>query len=268
MNADLDNDIDRLYAAPRDQFVRDRNALARKLRQSGDKTTASEVAALRKPTLVAWTVNQLAHTKRRDVDLLLDAGKRIIDAQQASISTGGRSELDAAQTSLRKAVNGLTEAAGAILGPDAGKATLTRIAETLRTAATAATGRELLARGRLETELSETGWEIVAAFTPAPRGKSRPDPDDTAAAGREAAAPSPAAEIKAQTKRLRDLKKSYAAAERRRRDARSKEQRAADHLEELRDARSKADAELEALDNEIASVEQHLAELRHDGNAT
>ena len=52
---------------------------------------------------------------RRNVDLLLDAGKRIIDAQEASIARGGRDDLDAAQASLRKAVNGLTEQASAIL---------------------------------------------------------------------------------------------------------------------------------------------------------
>ena len=46
-------------------------------------------------------------------------------------------------------------AASAILGPDASKTTLTRVAETLRTAATAAEGRELLARGRLSEELSD-----------------------------------------------------------------------------------------------------------------
>ena len=91
MNVDLDNDIARLYVAPREQFVRERDDLARTLRKSGDRSAASEVAALRKPTLVAWTVNQLAHTERRDVDLLLDAGKRIIDAQQASIAKGGAS---------------------------------------------------------------------------------------------------------------------------------------------------------------------------------
>ena len=110
MNVDLDNDIDRLYVAPREEFVRERDALVRALREAGDRDAAAEVGALRKPTLVAWTVNQLAHKERRDIDLLLDAGKRIIDAQEASIAKGGRADLDAAQASLRRAVNGLTAA--------------------------------------------------------------------------------------------------------------------------------------------------------------
>ena len=184
MNVDLDNDIDRLYVAPREEFVRERDALVRALRAAGDRAAAAEVGALRKPTLVAWTVNQLAHKERRDVDLLLDAGKRIIDAQESSIAKGGRADLDAAQASLRRAVNGLTEQASAILGPDASKTTLTRVAETLRTAATAPAGRELLARGRLSEELSGTGWEIVAGFAPSPRATSKRAAKQVDAAGR------------------------------------------------------------------------------------
>src|SRR6476659_8437128 len=107
------------------------------------------------------------HTRRREVDLLLDAGKRLVAAQQASISKGSRSELDAAQVSLRKSVASLTDAAGKILGTRASTSTLARVAETLRAAATVAEGRELLARGCLVEELSDTGWDLVAALTPA-----------------------------------------------------------------------------------------------------
>lgn len=257
MNVELDNAIGDLYVAPRDQFVKDRDALARGLRNEGDRAAAADVHALRKPTLVAWTVNQLAHTNRRDVDLLLDAGKRIIDAQRSSIAKGGRTELDAAQKSLREAVNGLTESAGTILGPDASTTTLTRIAETLRTAATAPSARELLARGRLTQEMSETGWDIVATF-PQPTRRARPKPkSDT-----ERAAPSRAAEIADQVERLQSVQKSYAAARKRQDGARKKERAAAEHLAELQAARALADEELELLENEIASAEQRLAELR------
>ena len=86
--------------------------------------------------------------------------------QQASITKGERASLDAAQSSLRAAISGLTESAREILGDRASRATLTHVAETLRAAATGAEGRELLARGRLTEELSETGWEIVAGLTP------------------------------------------------------------------------------------------------------
>jgi chromosome segregation ATPase len=260
MNVDLDNDIDRLYVAPREEFVRERDALVRTLRKAGDRDAAAEVGALRKPTLVAWTVNQLAHKERRDIDLLLDAGKRIIDAQESSIAKGGRADLDAAQSSLRRAISGLTAQASAILGPEASKTTLARVAETLRTAATAPAGRELLARGRLSEELSATGWEIVAGFAPSPRAKSKragkqvDAPPDTAAKR--------AAEIQAQARRLRELKASLTAAEKRQRTASRQERAAAERLEDLRAARSDADAEVDSLGDEIAKAERALAELR------
>lgn len=259
MNVDLDHAIGDLYVAPRDQFVKDRDALARRLRDDGDRAAAADVHALRKPTVVAWTVNQLAHTNRRDVDLLLDAGKRIIDAQRSSIAKGGRTELDAAQKSLREAVNGLTESAGTILGPDASTTILTRIAETLRTAATAPTARELLARGRLTQEMSETGWDIVATFPqPTRRAKPKPKPKSNG----EPAAPSRAAELADHAQQLQSLETSYAAARKRQDGARKKERAAAEHLAELQAARAAADEELELLEKEIASAEQRLAELR------
>ena len=266
MNNDLDSDIDRLYTAPRDQFVGERDALARKLRADGHRDAAAEIAALRKPTLVAWTVNQLTHTERREVDLLLDAGKRIIDAQQASISSGGRTELDAAQASLRRAVNGLTESARSILGPEASKTTLTRIAETLRTAATAPEGRELLARGRLTEELSGTGWEIVAGFSPAPPAQpAKAKRGAKGAAPPPKASPGPRSQIPAQEKRLQELKQSRAAAAKKQQHARRQERAAAKHLEKLQAASSKADAELEAIERDIAKVEQRIDELRDAG---
>jgi len=260
VNVDLYNDIDRLYVAPRDQFVRERDSLARALRKAGDRETATQVAGLRKPTLVAWTINQLAATRRREVDLLLDAGQRIIDAQQASISSGARAELDAAQASLRRAVSTLTESASALLGPEASRTTVARIAETLRTAATAPAGRELLARGQLTEELSETGWEIVAGFSPGP--PARPKRGGNAAAEPRKAPPSPAAELRAQEKRLRELERAHAAAERKQREAGRQERTAADRLEELRASRSIADAQVEAIETEIAEVERRVAELR------
>ncbi len=168
---DLAAGIDRLYALPLEEFIAARNELARDLKKDGEADAAAEVAALKKPTLVAWAVNQLAHTRRREVDLLLDAGKRLVDAQQASIAKGNRTELDTAQTSLRNAVRGLTEAAAGILGKRSSASTLAKVAETLRSAATGAEGRELLARGRLAEDLSETGWDIVATLTPAPAGR-------------------------------------------------------------------------------------------------
>ena len=228
------------------------------------ESTAAEVAALRKPTLVAWTVNQLAYTRRRDIDLLLDAGQRIIDAQKASISSGGRTSSTLprrpfARPSTRSPKR-QARSWGRIQQDDAHP-----VAETLRTAATAPAGRELLARGQLTEELSGTGWEIVAGFEPGPRAK--PKRGGRAAAESASATPtSRGAELKAEQKRLAELKKTHAAAAKTQRDARLEERAAAAQLEKLHETRLEADAKLEAIEKDIASVEQRVADLRDGPN--
>ena len=172
VSVDLEAEIDDLYVAPLDQFVRRRDALARSLKQAGERPSADRVAGLRKPSLVAWAVNQLARTRRRDVDLLLDAGRRIVDAQQASITKGERASLDAAQSSIRSSDLRVDRIRAGDSRRSCRPSTLTHVAETLRAAATGAEGRELLARGRLTEELSETGWEIVGR--PDARARERP----------------------------------------------------------------------------------------------
>jgi hypothetical protein len=241
VNAERAGDVDRLFSVPLDRFVSERNALVTELKREGDAEAAAEVAALRKPSLVAWTVNRLAYERRRDVDLLLDAGKRLVDAQQASITQGGRGDLDAAQGALRRAVETLIEAARDVLGERASAGTVTRVAETLRSAATSPSGRELLARGRLVDEVSETGWDVVASLTPAP-ARSKPSPsrkkDDSAARGQQQA-------------ELRRLEQARAAAEKRVRSAARREQGAADRLAEAQSARAAAEEELAGLEREI-----------------
>ena len=55
---------DDLYGLPLDRFVAERGALAKALRADGRRDEASRVAALRKPSVAAWAVNQLARTQR------------------------------------------------------------------------------------------------------------------------------------------------------------------------------------------------------------
>ena len=249
--ADLDRAGDGLYALPLEDFVPARNELAKRLRKDGDKEGAADVAARRKPTLVAWAVDQLAHTRRREVDLLLDAGKRLVDAQQASLSKGGQTELDAAQASLRKSVATLTDAAGKVLGGRASASTLTRVSETLRAAATGAEGRELLARGCLVEELSDTGWDIVATLSPGPPRERSSRTTEARPAERN----KPSAEDHRRAKQLEELGGARTAAEKRVAAARRKEDAAAERLADAQAARLAAEDELAEVTREIARLE-------------
>ena len=82
----LEAEIDHLYALDPAAFTAARDGLARELREAGKREEAAQVKQLRKPTLPAWTINQLARQERRAVDLLLDAGHRLLDAQQGLVS--------------------------------------------------------------------------------------------------------------------------------------------------------------------------------------
>ena len=176
-----DDELDRLFAAPLGEFIAVRNVLARELRAEGKKEDADEVAALKKPPVPVWVVNQLARRERRDVDLLLDVGHRLRAAAGESDPSKARQAFDSAREAEREALSRLAKAAARLLQEEQGRATqsmLDRVASTLRAAAITEEGRELLARGRLTDELSTTGFDLAAGLTPKgppPRKRERSD---------------------------------------------------------------------------------------------
>jgi hypothetical protein len=260
VSTELEEEIDALYAGRLEHFVSGRNALSRKLKQAGAADTAAEVAALRKPTVAAWAVNQLARTHRRDVDLLLDAGKRIVDAQQTSISQGGRAGLDAARGSLRTAVTDLTASAQQVLGDRAGQTTLTRVAETLRSAATEEKGRELLARGRLTAELSDTGWDTIAALAPAPAPRERDTQRDTKGATKRGQT---SARLKAAQDAVRKEQSAQSAATTQLRKALRDEEHLRERLQAAETAAEETRAEVAAVEQRLRAAEKKLRELEN-----
>ncbi|HEX8105745.1 MAG TPA: hypothetical protein VF533_24225, partial [Solirubrobacteraceae bacterium] len=55
----LDAEVDALFALPLEEFVPARDALAKALRAEKRREDAKAVAALRRPSLGAWAVNQV-----------------------------------------------------------------------------------------------------------------------------------------------------------------------------------------------------------------
>ena len=143
----LDEALDHLYGVDPEAFVAERKRLARELKDAGDAASADAVAKTRKPTVAAWALNQLARKQRRDVDLLLDAGHRLRQAQEGVVGGADRAAFEQAQMTERDALRRLTQHASELLGGASPQA-LAQISSTLRTAAVSEEGRELLARGR------------------------------------------------------------------------------------------------------------------------
>ena len=108
----LDEALDHLYGVDPEAFVAERKRLARELKDAGDAASADAVAKTRKPTVAAWALNQLARKQRRDVDLLLDAGHRLRQAQEGVVGGDDRAAFEQAQKTERDALRRLRHAAG------------------------------------------------------------------------------------------------------------------------------------------------------------
>jgi hypothetical protein len=168
-----DEELNRLYALPLQEFTRARDGLARELRKEGEREAADEVKALAKPSLPAWTVNQLARQEPMQMRALTTAGERLRKAQAELLEGGGPDELQAALQRQRDVVRALVASAERNLeaaGQAATENTLERVRGTLTAAAADEEGAALVERGRLTRELDPAGFGGVAVE---PSGKGR-----------------------------------------------------------------------------------------------
>ena len=90
--AEFQRELDRLFALPLDEFTQARNELARRAREEGQRARAARVMELRKPTLPAWVVNQLARRREVEVRRLIEAGERVAAAQADAMRGRGADE--------------------------------------------------------------------------------------------------------------------------------------------------------------------------------
>ncbi len=235
----LDEAIDELYGADLDAFTAERTRLARELRTEGSRDEALELQQLRKPTVAAWALNQLARRNRRYVDLLLDAGHRLREAQAAALRGEEREAFERARATERDALRRLRKEAERLLREDRGGASpavLSQIDETLRTAAISEEGRERLARGRFTAPLVPEGFGALAGLapeTPPPARPRKPSAADVQRRRREA------------ERRVRDLESAAREAEKRAEKLRRALEEAEREAEAARDAAEDARRELD-----------------------
>ncbi len=229
----LDAAIDGLYAAAPGEFVKRRDELARSLREEGDRETADEVKALRKPTVAAWAVNQLARRERMRLRGLFTAGERLRAAD-------GPEALEQARDDERAAIEELVGAARTLLeeaGHPPSEAVADRVRETLHAAVVDESVGERVRAGRLEREEQATGFG-VAALAAAGKGKSArkaPTEDPRSRKRREAEG------------RLREAGEALTAAERQVKGRQRELEAAERELESRRAAVSRAERDLERL---------------------
>jgi hypothetical protein len=185
---DLEAEIDRLYGLPLDEFVRERDELARRLNRDGDREAAARVKALRKPTVGAWALNQAVRRRRAETDALLNTGQRLRDAHEQLLSGGDPAVLRETMEEERSLTSALADCAEAIASETgkSGPALRDRVRSTLHAAAVDAEVREELAAGRFVREREAVGLgsfgaggsgDAPSAAPPAPRsGRSSAAP--------------------------------------------------------------------------------------------
>jgi hypothetical protein len=148
-------EIDRLYALPLEEFTRERDELAKRLRGNGEPDAAGDVKALKKPSVAAWALNQVRRDRPEDVRNLLDVTEELQRVHRKLSSAGARERLEEAAGMQRDLIRSLVRCASELLeaaGHGASDATLGKVADTLRAAAVDEELREQLARGRVVKE--------------------------------------------------------------------------------------------------------------------
>jgi hypothetical protein len=154
-----DEEIRRLYGLPPDRFTAERNALAKTLRDAGDADAAGKVAALRRPPLSVWAVNQLVRERTPLLRDLWKAGDRLEKAHR------GKGEFGTALEAEREALNELVSSAAELLeraGQAAAEGTLQRVHGTLQAAAADPDARRVIEEGTLEHDLEPPGFDALA----------------------------------------------------------------------------------------------------------
>ena len=176
MTQTFDDEVRALYRGPLDEFVRARQALAKRLKEAGDARDA-EVRELRKPSRSAWAVNQLFAQEPREMAALVGAGERARAVQRHAAAGGDAAPLRDAITAVRAAVPRLTALGGERLaanGHSVGEAILGQVRINLEALALDPAQAAIGARGWLDEDLPRPGFEVIAALqlAAAPPGPS------------------------------------------------------------------------------------------------
>ena len=212
----LSGDAVALFREMPERFITARDALVARLRDEGQSAEAASVKALRKPTVVAWALDQLVVRDPDGLHALLDAGAEVRAAQQAALSSkrGAADRLRAAGAARRAAVADLAAVSIAALeeaGRGAG-AHIDAIVQALEMCSVDPDAGAALAAGTLERPpVAGAGFGDVFGLTPLEGGLDEgglderdPDQGGAGTADRDPQARAPARSANPTSTRRRD----------------------------------------------------------------
>ena len=281
--------VDALYQLPLDQFIRERDALAKDLRADGDRDAAAGIKKLAKPSVGAWAVNQLWWQHPEEFAALIEAGDCLRKAQESS-----RGDIGSAIESRRQCLAQLMELAEGVLeggGHGVSRSNLQRVSQTLEALSVAHADEVEEPPGRLTGDLKPPGFEALSLFaageaTATKEGEdlwdeaeATADRDDDSEQAREAKKLREAkhkAAMKDARKRIAELRDENAALRRKskaavrlfakaRREhdkAAARAEKTASALEAAQQKAEEAGWALEQAERELSDVQRHLEKLR------
>lgn len=249
MTDDLDRTVHELYALPLEEFVPERDARAKRVRAGGDRELAGRVAALPKPTVAAWLLNQLARKRPDAVDQLVRLGADLRAVQQNLDGDQLRALGRRRQVLVRAFVREAAQLAAELGRPLSG-ATASQVEDSLRAAVADESAGAALLAGRLTAPPSYVGMGEVVASAPAPAREAEAD------------------EVGAVRKRRRDsARQTLVEVEREHRDATTGVTKAEQELRDLEQQHTQLQDRAAALRDQLERVEAEIEELaeRYEG---
>jgi len=262
--ARLNDEVDELFKLPLAEFTDARNELAKRLKQSGRANDANLVKTLTKPSVSAWTVNQLYWNYRDEFETLLAAGQRVRKAQ-VSGSPSRLTEMRAALDARREALVDLSELATSLLreaGSNPSLETIRRVTTTLEAVSALADGPTL---GRLTQDVDPPGFESLASFmagTGTVKASAKP-----ARASEKSVSAGPTSQQKAaaarESQRLEEMRQAnIAAAKISLQTAKKSLAEARTSAQSLESAQKKANADAKQAEKQLREAEERLKKAR------
>ncbi|MCX5045700.1 hypothetical protein OG921_21270 [Aldersonia sp. NBC_00410] len=154
---DLADVTDELYSLDPSEFVAVRTARVKEAKAAGEKTLATEIGRLRKPTVVAWAVNTLARELPEEVAGLLQLGDALRDAQR-HLSGADLRKLTGQRQQVVRAIAGKAGELAAERDHELGEGALREVGQTLHAALADPAVANLVRAGTLESAVSYSGF--------------------------------------------------------------------------------------------------------------
>lgn len=240
----LDDIAVELYALPPDEFIRARNARAKKLT---DAALATHVLRLRKPLMAAWVVNLFARERADELGQALELARELREAQ-ADLDVGALTALTRQRRALIRALTQEAAELAATRGERMTQATSDAVEQTLNAAMFHAEAAAAVASGRLVRPLEAAGI-YPADLADAVAGEFDAAPVE---------APRPVDEVK-----VRRARKEAERALRTAQNALAQAERDRGELDRLR---KRANDQIDRLDERAADLEAELARVGEESS--